>query len=118
MTLASSKVRGGSPGCAAIRGPGGQDWGEQTALPRSWPDLQEENRLAAGQEIGHQGPLRGDRKSRGGVCAFLRPQEVVPLSTVEAEGCQGAHLSSSWGLWSWELPIHPENEHPGACVSL
>lgn len=29
-------------------------WGEQTALPRSWPDPQEEKKLAAGQEMGHQ----------------------------------------------------------------
>lgn len=71
MTLASSKVRGGSPGCAAIRGCGCQDWGEQIALSRSWPNPQEENKLAAGQEIGHQVPLIDGRVNLRVGCVLL-----------------------------------------------
>lgn len=59
------------------------------ALPSSRPDLQEENKLAAGQEIGHQVPLRHGRVNLKVECVLFPGQKQLSSSTAEVEGCPG-----------------------------
>lgn len=59
------------------------------ALPSSRPDLQEENKLAAGQETGRQVPLRGGKVNLKVECVFFPGQKQLPSSTAEVAGHPG-----------------------------